>query len=281
VTSAAAPGEDGATIADAVALGVDGVDGAMRAASVVAAALGVRRPNANPPAPIAIATATRTPDKTMVATFHGCRGLSPGGALDNRVPPRLATDPDGQCIQRIAQARRPSTVALWSVTDLEEAETRLREATLAYQPRTRGSLLRVIMAPQEQRAQAIGRLYAEPDACDPAAQLPDRTACAPRMAWHRVEHMFDQTEFEVILSCGMCSQPFSLPAGRLAVATTITLPHHAMLGPMGEGPSGECGGSGLPPMRHRCPEEFESWWRRHHGDAPSPAIIDGAVLWLG
>jgi hypothetical protein len=54
-----------------------------------------------------------------------------------------------------------------------EAETEIRAAALRYPPRTRMALLRVLMAPQEQRAEAIGRLYAEPDRREAAELLID------------------------------------------------------------------------------------------------------------
>ena len=93
--------------------------------------------------------------------------------------------------------------------------------------------------------------------------------------------MFDSCEFEVVLSCGMCSQPFAVPAARLALANVINLPQHGMVGPMGEPSRGECRGSSLPPMQHRSRAEFESWWRKHHGDVLAPEVLDGAGVWLG
>jgi len=59
------------------------------------------------------------------------------------------------------------------VTDLEDAEARIREAVLAFPPRTRRALLRVTTAPQEQRAEAIGRLYREPHGRETAELLID------------------------------------------------------------------------------------------------------------
>jgi hypothetical protein len=96
-----------------------------------------------------------------------------------------------------------------------------------------------------------------------------------------VEHMFDLDEFEAIISCGMCSQSFAMPAGRTAMAKNIHLPQHPMLGPMGEPPRGVCRGSGLPPMRHRSRAAFDSWWRKHHGGALAPDVLDGAGVRLG
>jgi hypothetical protein len=46
-------------------------------------------------------------------------------------------------------------------------------AVLAYPPRTRKALLRVIMAPQDQRAEAIGRLYEQPNGREAAELLID------------------------------------------------------------------------------------------------------------
>ena len=55
---------------------------------------------------------------------------------------------------------------------LEDAEASVcATAVLAYPPRTRRALLRVIMAPLDQRAEAIGRLYAEPDGREAAGRL--------------------------------------------------------------------------------------------------------------
>jgi hypothetical protein len=59
------------------------------------------------------------------------------------------------------------------VTNLEDAEARIREAVLAFPPRTRRALLRVTTAPQEQRAEAIGRLYREPHGREAAELLID------------------------------------------------------------------------------------------------------------
>ena len=42
------------------------------------------------------------------------------------------------------------------MTELQDAEARIRAAPLDNTPETRKALLRVIMAPQEQRAEAIG-----------------------------------------------------------------------------------------------------------------------------
>jgi hypothetical protein len=59
------------------------------------------------------------------------------------------------------------------VVDLDDAEGRIRAAVLAYPPRTHKALLRVILAPQEQLVEAIGRLYAEPDGREAAEVLID------------------------------------------------------------------------------------------------------------
>jgi hypothetical protein len=55
----------------------------------------------------------------------------------------------------------------------EDAEAEIRAAVLAYPPAIRKALLRVILAPQEQRAVTIGRLYAEPDGREAAELLID------------------------------------------------------------------------------------------------------------
>jgi hypothetical protein len=46
-----------------------------------------------------------------------------------------------------------------AVTNLEVTEARIRAAIAGYPPETRRALLRVLMAPADQRAAAIGELH--------------------------------------------------------------------------------------------------------------------------
>jgi hypothetical protein len=82
----------------------------------------------------------------------------------------------------------------------------------------------------------------------------------------------------VIVTCGMCGQPFEVvpPEDRRPHPTGV--PRHRMLGPRGEPPTGpsDCRGSGLPPMMFESPESWEARWRRLFDDAPLPAVLNGA-----
>jgi hypothetical protein len=59
------------------------------------------------------------------------------------------------------------------VSDLEDAEVRIRAAVAGYPRETRLALLRVIMAPADQRAAAIGELYRATDGGQAAELLID------------------------------------------------------------------------------------------------------------
>jgi hypothetical protein len=64
---------------------------------------------------------------------------------------------------------------------LKDADARIRADALGQPPRTHKVLLRVIMASQDPRAEAIGWLYGEPRGRE-AAELPDRPGGVRRMA---------------------------------------------------------------------------------------------------
>ena len=82
------------------------------------------------------------------------------------------------------------------------------------------------------------------------------------------EHMFVSVRAEmpeVILSCGMCSQPYSVQAARLVGRMIGALLDHAMLGPMGEPGRGSAKGQAC----RRCAMTHETAGRR--GGAASTA----------
>jgi hypothetical protein len=81
----------------------------------------------------------------------------------------------------------------------------------------------------------------------------------------------------VIVTCGMCGQPFEVvPPGPHPFP--IGVPLHGMLGPMGESPTGasDCAGCGLPPMMFESRGRWEARWRRLFDEAPFPTVLDGA-----
>jgi hypothetical protein len=84
----------------------------------------------------------------------------------------------------------------------------------------------------------------------------------------------------VIVTCGMCGQPFEVVPPDVPRSHPTGVPLHRMLGPRGAPPTGtsDCRRSGLPPMMFRSVERLESRWRLLFVQASLPPILDGTGI---
>ena len=92
--------------------------------------------------------------------------------------------------------------------------------------------------------------------------------------------MFDQTEWRVVVTCGMCGQPFEVVPPLTSRPVPLGVPPHGMLGPRGEPPTTTvgCAGCGLPPMMFASRKKWQERWRRLFDEAPFPDVLDGAEV---